>query len=78
MCSIDIKLLAIFLLCFQKREMSRVLYVSIVCFCLYLYVMVHVTESHMRVSHLGMICVFFTVLMQASPLASVVSGPCRL
>jgi len=39
---------------------------------LYLYVMHYITDEAQRLANLGIACVFFTVAMQASPLAAVV------
>ena len=72
-------LVQIIYLCFifslKGKEVDSLVYGAIISAVLYLYLMHYVTEETRRVAHLGFACMFFTVAMQASPLAAVV---CKL
>lgn len=67
----------VYILCFffyckhKGKEVTSVLYGAIVSVALYLYLMYYVTDETQRLTNLGFACVFFTVAMQASPLAAV-------
>lgn len=60
------------ILSFKGKEVTSVLYGAIVSVALYLYLMHYVTDEAQRLTNLGVACVFFTIAMQASPLAAVV------
>ncbi len=59
----------------KSKELKSLVYGAMVSVALYLYLMHYVTEETQRVAYLGFACMFFTVAMQASPLAVVV---CKL
>ena len=61
-----------FLALLQMREMRQFFIMLLACVSIYSYIMLYVTDASLRVSQLGSICVLITVIMQASPLASVV------
>lgn len=57
----------------KAKELKIILYAAVVSLALYFYIMQYIREETQRVSHLGFACIVFTVTMQASPLAAVVS-----
>ncbi|KAL9987276.1 hypothetical protein ACROYT_G001557 [Oculina patagonica] len=67
----------LYILCFffyckhKSKELKSLVYGAMVSVALYLYLMHYVTEETQRVAYLGFACMFFTVAMQASPLAVV-------
>jgi len=67
----------IYILCFffyckhKNTEVEVLLYGAAISVALYLYVMHYITDEAQRLANLGIACVFFTVAMQASPLAAV-------
>lgn len=66
-----------YILCFfnyckeRGKEVKSVVYAAIIAFILYMYLMHFIEEDVTRVAHLGLMCIVFTITMQASPLAVV-------